>query len=66
MQTEKWQLKVRLPGALKDEMHHLANQQERSINFLFVKAITEYLANAQKSEPQAGRTARGSDCPTPR
>jgi predicted transcriptional regulator len=44
MNTVTWQLKARLPSELKTPMHALAQQQERSINYLFIKAITEYVA----------------------
>jgi predicted HicB family RNase H-like nuclease len=37
---------VRLPKALHDELHHQAELRDVSVNFLVIRAVTQYLASA--------------------
>ncbi|MEQ9902828.1 hypothetical protein [Pectobacterium aroidearum] len=43
MTPDIWQIKARLPIELKKSMHSIAKNQERSINYLFIKAVSEYI-----------------------
>ncbi len=44
MKQERWQLKVRLPIELREPAHQLAAKNDRSVNYLFIKAMKEFIA----------------------
>ncbi|WP_071608922.1 Arc family DNA-binding protein [Entomohabitans teleogrylli] len=56
---QEWQLKVRLPMHMRDGLYLIAKNNERSINYLIVKAVTEFIA--RNSEAPTAVTVRASD-----
>ncbi|KFF70319.1 hypothetical protein IW01_10905 [Pectobacterium brasiliense] len=58
MKSETWQIKARLPIELKESMYSIAKNHERSINYLFIKAVSEYIIKYGEA-PTAG-TVRAS------
>ena len=47
-EKQEHQFKARIPQSVWDELEHLAQDEERSINWEIVQAIREHLARKQK------------------
>ncbi|MFE8049317.1 hypothetical protein [Brenneria goodwinii] len=43
MTTDTWQIKARLPIELREPMRSIAKDLDRSINYLLIKAVSEYI-----------------------
>jgi len=63
MSNDLWQIKARLPANLRESMHLIASENDRSINYMLVKAISEFVV--KYSEAPTAVTVRASVCPIP-
>ncbi|HGM6984024.1 TPA: Arc family DNA-binding protein [Serratia marcescens] len=56
---QEWQLKARFPMQLRDDLYSIAKLNDRSINYLIVKAVAEFIA--RNSEAPTAGTVRASN-----
>jgi predicted transcriptional regulator len=64
MKAETWQLKARFPSSMREAVRSIAKDQDRSVNYLLVKAVSEFIA--RYSEAPAVAPTEASICPHPR
>ncbi|MDM3533645.1 hypothetical protein OHN11_10005 [Serratia marcescens] len=56
---QEWQLKARFPMQLRDDLYSIAKLNDRSINYLIVKAVAEFIV--RNSEAPTAGTVRASN-----
>ncbi|MCA6954648.1 Arc family DNA-binding protein [Pectobacterium carotovorum] len=59
MATETWQIKARLPAELRDPIRSLAKDLDRSVNYLLIKAVSEYIYRNSEAPKAATLEASG-------